>query len=206
MTLSLNEVEALAKRAARGAGYPWGLAEEAGMATRWLCAMGGDGCAELAALLGEVDRGGICSFVPEFDGEVWRASDGMLCPIATGASLCDRAEETVRIGAVCRPILLVPFAAMLAGVLGHTLTLSANGFRAVVDGGGLSLEGVAPAFADSVTIDGGSAVGLAQDRSTRADPSPETRALLNRFAHRTYAPSTEESRRLGAGSGTSDSD
>ncbi|NND22495.1 MAG: DUF3726 domain-containing protein, partial [Silicimonas sp.] len=38
MSYSLNEVEATAKKAARGAGYPWGLAEEAAKATRWLCA------------------------------------------------------------------------------------------------------------------------------------------------------------------------
>ena len=33
MSLSLNEVESTAKKAARGAGYPWGLAEEAAKAT-----------------------------------------------------------------------------------------------------------------------------------------------------------------------------
>ena len=33
MNLSLNEVDAMAKKAARGAGYSWGLAEEAGKAT-----------------------------------------------------------------------------------------------------------------------------------------------------------------------------
>jgi hypothetical protein len=33
---SLNEIEALAGKAARGAGYDWGLAEEAGQSVRWL--------------------------------------------------------------------------------------------------------------------------------------------------------------------------
>ena len=36
MNVSMNEVESMAKTAARGAGYSWGLAEEAGKATRWL--------------------------------------------------------------------------------------------------------------------------------------------------------------------------
>ena len=40
MTFSLNEIEAIGKRAARGAGLPWGLAEEAGKAARWLTARG----------------------------------------------------------------------------------------------------------------------------------------------------------------------
>ena len=43
MSLSLNEVESLAKKAARGTGYPWGLAEEAAKASRWLAARGVDG-------------------------------------------------------------------------------------------------------------------------------------------------------------------
>ncbi|MEL7259121.1 MAG: DUF3726 domain-containing protein, partial [Pseudomonadota bacterium] len=43
MSWSLNEVESLARKAARGAGYSWGLAEEAGKATRWTCAAGWPG-------------------------------------------------------------------------------------------------------------------------------------------------------------------
>jgi hypothetical protein len=35
MMRSLNEIEAMAKRAVRGAGLAWGLAEEAGKALRW---------------------------------------------------------------------------------------------------------------------------------------------------------------------------
>ena len=39
MTWSLNEIESLAKKAARGAGLDWGLAEEAGKTTRcWVIA------------------------------------------------------------------------------------------------------------------------------------------------------------------------
>ncbi len=40
MSYSLNEYEALALRAARGAGLSWGLAEEAGKAVRILSSLG----------------------------------------------------------------------------------------------------------------------------------------------------------------------
>ena len=59
MTWSLNEIESLAKNATRGAGRDWGLAEEAGKATRWLCAAGWPGAdllAELLILRGDVDE------------------------------------------------------------------------------------------------------------------------------------------------------
>ena len=36
MHASLNEIESLCKKAARGAGMSWGLAEEAGKAAKWL--------------------------------------------------------------------------------------------------------------------------------------------------------------------------
>jgi hypothetical protein len=51
MTFSLNEVEAMGKRAARGAGLDWGIAEEAGKAARWLTARGLPGPELLAELL-----------------------------------------------------------------------------------------------------------------------------------------------------------
>ena len=51
MSHSLNEIEALGKKAARGAGMPWGMAEEASKALRWLCAHGIDGMTHLARLL-----------------------------------------------------------------------------------------------------------------------------------------------------------
>ncbi len=51
MSWSLNEIEGLARKAARGSGLSWGLAEEAGKATRWLCAAGLPGADALAGLL-----------------------------------------------------------------------------------------------------------------------------------------------------------
>ena len=51
LVVSSNEVDALAKKAAKGAGMPWGLAAEAGKATRWLADRGLPGPAVLADLL-----------------------------------------------------------------------------------------------------------------------------------------------------------
>ena len=48
MSWSLGEVRALAVKAARGSGLPWGLAEEAGFAVQWLEARGGPGVEALS--------------------------------------------------------------------------------------------------------------------------------------------------------------
>ena len=49
--LSLNEVETLALKAARGAGLPWGVAEDAGRSAVWLARHAGTWAGSLLALL-----------------------------------------------------------------------------------------------------------------------------------------------------------
>ncbi len=77
ITVSLNEIDAMARKAARGAGYAWGLAEEAGRAVRWLEARGLPG---LAALLRHLERG----------------APNETSPLLAGATLSDRARAIGR--------------------------------------------------------------------------------------------------------------
>ncbi|MEM7545845.1 MAG: DUF3726 domain-containing protein [Pseudomonadota bacterium] len=51
LDLSLGEAEALITKAARGAGYPWGVAAEAGAAARNLIASGAEGARIFADVL-----------------------------------------------------------------------------------------------------------------------------------------------------------
>ena len=51
MIVSLNEIEGLSYKAARGAGMSWGLAEEAAFATRWLAVRDANWSGSLIALL-----------------------------------------------------------------------------------------------------------------------------------------------------------
>jgi len=84
---SLNEIESLAKKATRGAGRSWGLAEEAGKATRWLCAAGLPGAEALAALLERTDGTAHADLSPALSGDRWQARGGTLCPLIAGAAL-----------------------------------------------------------------------------------------------------------------------
>jgi len=202
MSRSLNEVGALAKRAARGAGYSWGLAEEAGEATRWLCAQGLDGCGALARLLREVD-GDLSRRAPRIEGRDWRA-EGALCPLTAGAALSDRARMleggAVTLHAVAVPVLLLPFAAAAGPTLGGTVRLRIGSGIAYASGAGLHMDGppIGPGPADA-TVDLATPVGAIRERQSRARMDDATLATLEVFAHRTYAPATEESRLKGAG-------
>lgn len=189
MILSLNEVEALARKAARGAGLPWGVAEEAGMATRWLCAHGVDGAAALAAVL-RGDRAGPSG-------------------LDAGIKLADRAmtvlQQPHRIADVTCPALVLPFAAAVARRGGGNVSVAIGPVTAVTDGTDLSLSGDIPDYADIAVMPGGE-LGPLCPRVGRAAPSDDVRNYLEDWARRTYAPATEESRRMGAGAGLTDND
>lgn len=209
--LSLNEVDAMARRAARGAGYPWGLAEEAGKAARWLCARSLDGCKRLAGVLDAGFAADLPAHMPADPGAPWQGA-GPLCPLATGAAVSDMAarlaDQSLTLHEVAHPMLLVPFAG-LAALRAQTpvcVDCGDDGGRAVTDGLGLSLDGPFPALARIVTIRRGGDLHNPLAARTRAAPDPAAWALLGRLAGRTYAPATEESRRLGAGAGLSDND
>jgi len=205
MSFSLNEVEATARKAARGAGYSWGLAEEAGKATRWLCAQGLDGCASLAALLQEPRHA-----IPQLNPGIWSAP-GVLCPLVTGAALSDFAaqltEGPIRIVDVAHPQLLLPFAAGTARQMGTVLTLACDDLVAHTDGAGVDLIRIpSPPGTSDVTVSMDGTMTGALPKQTRATPDPAIWDVLTAFAARTYAPATDASRRLGAGAGLSDND
>lgn len=210
MTFSLNEVEATAKKAARGVGYPWGLAEEAAKATRWLCARDIDGCAALADLLGRLDGQDLSAAYPNPDAIGWSAPAGMLCPIATGAALTDHADQLaqspLQLSSVAAPVLLLPFIAYLAECDDGVSCLICEGKETCTDGDAVS--GDVPAFhaSSDVQIARAGQLGTPRSRQSRADPDAKAWEILLAFAHRTYAPATEESRLKGAGAGLSDND
>ncbi|WP_420583908.1 DUF3726 domain-containing protein [Ruegeria sp.] len=203
MSFSLNEVEATAKRAARGGGYSWGLAEEAGKATRWLCMQGLDGVAELALLL---EKGLTTNESPNgsHDGQ------GPRCPLLAGSGLSDSANHMTRPSAemlnVSQPALILPFAAMAARRMRAPLRITARTWTAETDGHNLNITGSPTDPVSDLHVEPCDTVASALPHHTRATPDPVHWETLNRFAHRTYAPATEESRRLGAGSGKTDND
>jgi len=82
--LSLSELEALALKAAKGAGFSWGIAAEAGKACRWLHTYGLDGA---HALLSELRTGR--RDAPNLKGNKFQLTAGFSV-LALGSSLCDQ--------------------------------------------------------------------------------------------------------------------
>ncbi|MEL7525264.1 MAG: DUF3726 domain-containing protein [Pseudomonadota bacterium] len=208
MTLSLNEIEATAKRAARGAGYSWGLAEEASKAARWLSSHGQDGIAALALLL-EKGLAQSPDHQPRATDEIWQG-DGDLCPLVTGAFLSDCAQNLrsgpVDMRRVAVPLLILPFAANAAAELRCCVTVETDGRVAMTDGSNLLCADRLPELAERITVRPAGTIPSWQPHGARATPDPDSWTRLGVLAHRTYAPATDESRLRGAGAGLSDND
>jgi hypothetical protein len=148
---SLTEIETHCRKAARGAGYHWGEAEELGKAVRWLCANGINGAEQCLKLLKAVD--GNCAGHRATLDTLQGAHQGVVCGLSLGCALADRGLDTLPEG----------------------------------------LDIIAPMIAKGVMrADVGSAAPV-------TEISDAIWKALNGFAHRTYVPSTKESRMKGAG-------
>lgn len=210
--LSVGEFRALVAKAFRGAGYSWGLTEEASFASGVLAENGIDAGAVVTSLLGLVDGREPASMTPSNPKSTrqWGSDSEVLCPVCVGATLLDLGACTdIELSGVVEPLLIAPFLMLL--VNGDQ---SARGFvidweagRCHVGSGGLEVHGSPETLGGLVTIEPqtGDHVGEVSLRS-RVMLDRATRDRLEAFAYRTYAPATSESRLGGAGADTSDDD
>ncbi len=213
---SLAELDTHCRKATRGAGYSWGLAEEAGKAVRWLAARGLPGPQALAELLKEHDGKTYTEIKPVRSESILRAANGSLCPIITGALICDHASKvhptsTLTCMAIKWPLLILPFLAQRAKIENINLQTSWPGLEVVLGPTGISLQG-----SESTYLVARSEQLLIQ--STPLAPSPRSDSsfsvpvptaswrLLDHYAALTYAPATQASRLAGAGAGIVDQD
>ena len=214
MIYALNEIEATSRKAARGAGFAWGLAEEIGKSVRALAAYGLPGPDVLLAHLRASDRQAYGNWAPVSVEGTWQAKGGLLCPLIAGITLCDHnvrltERQGFDLGPTAFPLLLAPF--VLRAAAGRPLALRWQGVEISCLAGRTTVEGApedlrAPRAA-WVTCAVGPAPteGIAPSRHGREVPSDVWHGL-GRFAQRTYVPASEASRLAGAGAGTSDND
>lgn len=214
--LSRNETENLCMKAARGAGFSWGLAEEAGFAAGWLAARGIDGTAPLLRLIEQRSRHPAEAGAPRLTPGYWHCSDSAtLCPIATGAALLDTAlladvplSRDTRLDPVSIPVLILPFLARAAQIGANALTVDMQGTSFVFASDGtldpLPASGFIGQAALAMTVR--TIPHLAVGRAKQFILPSISRTVLdglNVFALQTTVPATDISRR-GAGSTTLD--
>lgn len=216
MSWSLGEIEALARKAAKGAGYSWGTAEEAGKCVRFLCAASLPGAEALVGVLKLNETRSYDAYRPECAQTTWQAGSGLLCPIITGAALCDRASDLAKgvaftLGPTAYPLLLLPAIASASDLAETPVQITWSGLtmtRADRETW-IDITGDTPNPAEQRDISIHQASGKPGNRvrrSYRGEIASDVATILEAFAHRTYAPDTPESRLSGAGAGLTDND
>lgn len=213
---SLNEIEVMSKRAARGAGYHWGHAEEAGKAARWLAQCDLPGPELLAQLLTLNDGKRYSDIAPQLTTGSWRAGNGDLCPLLAGAILCDHAAELAggqvfELEAVAYPLLLAPYAAAALGLTASTTVLSWDDMILHICPHAIAIDGERDQLTTPstrlVTCRSSKTKDIAASHAKCAQTvDTDDWIVLRNLAQRTLAPATDASRLAGAGAGLTDND
>ena len=202
---SLGETAALATKAARGAGMPWGLADETGVAVSWLHAHGIPGLAALCRYLKWRDNGIVTQWPDR------PAGAACYCPIALGTAYMDGAIPlTLATGTIREPVLMLPFIAKRNTDQPMQVDLGDMSIH-------LSKDGVFSPYLDTALLisQANCTINHATDTAAMTPYELTQRvpsyffgcvAVLTEFAKKTYAPATDESRMAGAGAGLNDND
>lgn len=204
MSLSFNEIEAIALKAARGAGVSWGLAEEAAFAARWLAERGFDWAEALLARCKADVSDAVSIEAGCIEGQT-------LCPLRVGAFLADAGMpgDGVEIRDVAVPLLLLPFVARASQQA--VVVRTGSELVAWIEQGQIHTDRrqINPLVSAPVRIRSGPCPAGFELMPLLARPLPigvEMAEGLAAFERRTYVPATVQSRLAGAGAGLSDND
>ncbi len=222
MELSLNQIEHTARKAVRGAGLPWGLADDAGRAVRWLETLGLAGMSWLADLLFRVDHRPLRKWRIRPQSTGWQGASGVISPLLAGPSLSDilplyrqqlRHQLTLR--AVVCPQLCVGYLGVASLQTGVSMAVSWARVTVEVMGDGVRYAGQRPPDFDQGPHDldiyfahqtESAASGLLAERVGSRQVDVRVLDRLESLVRRTYVENTDTSRLSGAGAGIRDTD
>lgn len=215
---SLNESAYRAKLAVRGVGYSWGVAEDGARALYWLSSRGLDGFAALSAVLTDIDSNLLGA--PAELCDTWTGEQTALCPLMTGLCISDCADQvidmhSIKLINIAYPVLILPFLSDVACAHNCTLEFTCSEFSAAVNHEAVAILGdCAVASTNTAAVSCSEQLIESSDPTYKYFSKSKNRVNIDAsvwhqlgvFAHRTYAPATEQSRLLGAGAGIVDSD
>jgi hypothetical protein len=215
---SLNEIGAQVKKAARGAGLPWGLAEETDRIARLLAANAPQSLVHLADALDAL-QAGRDAWRFGVDGTALAAFDDRpLSSLTIAPAIADRtgllqAGETLTVNdAISAASLLAPTLADIAERTCHAVRIELPHQTILI---GPSIVQAVEELARTTSI-AGARISLSRHSGLGSAPSsrdagsvsvsPDLWQRFEALAALTYVPASEKSRRAGAGAGLNDSD
>ena len=230
MRFSLNQIEHNTRKAVRGVGLDWGLAEEAGRAVRWLESIDLPSVYQLAQHLKNIEHVEEARLrIEQHDGH-WRALQGVASPLLVGPSLSDcinagslgaagsheiYPDRILRIYNVAYPLLCAGYTGVASAQSGRWVRLVWDDIKVYCCPDGMGFSGnrgdLEAASTSAVDVQLLKPDELLMDIFWALSSDPcnvgmEDWKVLEQYAHRTYVEATEASRLAGAGAGLSDND
>ena len=223
---ALGEIDALCKKAARGAGFSWGMAEEIGQATRWLSAYNLPSGILLVKILQAVDGHYLQTHKPNIRTEDERnyaltADGNALCPLMAGVALSDfifvlKTGGTFRTGKIAYPLFTLPFLGRAAESLQINIEVSFDDKIFILTPNGIAMENISPQDNESLSLTSTENLScqLSDKKPTdilspslkACQISPDAWKILTHFYMKTTVPESEISKLTGAGAGLNDND
>lgn len=215
MDYSLAEIDAVSKKAARGAGFAWGLSEEAGKAARYLSSLALPGARLLATYLRQREQTEMSIVSPDLNKSRWQTGTDILCPLACGALLADSISrfdsgDSLTMGRSAAPLLMVAIVSRAISRINSALSFHWPGVQVTMYPEGLDIRGDQQDLL-AITVDEVSVFPVERSsprllvKVLPAEVDDTSWSHLNELAFRTYVPSSDASR-AGAGSALSDND
>lgn len=210
---SIGEAESLVLKAYRGAGFSWGMAQEAGHAAAWMSMYGLPALEQFAQLLPAIDGKRISEIVPlmHIPGK-WSNPTGTLCPVVAGTAFADGdydlSDSGLELENVLQPLILLPFLSQsdrtIEVAIDEENYLCGANICACIAGTAGNISG--PTCTSVSVKQSDRVLENTLAFSQRAIVDSAAVDQLNIFAHRTYVPASEASRLAGAGAGLLDND
>ena len=222
MSLSLGQIEATARKAVRGAGICWGLADDAGRAVRRLEMAGLPATRWLVALLDRLDHRDVETSGLRIGKGGWHHPSGKLSPLVAGPNLGDwilapreeRQQARLHLEGVVCPALLAGYASIAVLLCRQPVLLGWDDADIGIFPDHLRIHGEPDSIGPTrvVVQTGRETSGMEKDyhrtvfRTAAREVDPCTLDVLESLAYHTYVEASESSRLSGAGAGLSDND
>ena len=202
---SSSEINTISKRAARAAGYSWGIAEEVGKCISSIEMFGIPGVENLNNYFKTIK-----DIKPEGPKQIEKTNklnDKSLCPIYTGLKLIDdyKSVDEIKILKFIKldyPLLLLPFINKLSYLIGKRIQVSIDDINAECN---LNTCMLADHKIKSLIIKKANTVTITILENLD-NFSSETWNELYKISTETFVEETEKSKQTGAGAGLQDND
>ncbi len=202
---SSSEINTVSKRAARAAGYSWGIAEEVGKCISSIEMFGIPGIENLNNYFKTIKS--IQPAGPKQIEKTNKLNDKSLCPIYTGLKLIDEYKsvdeiKTLKFIKLDYPLLLLPFINKLSYLIGKRIQVSIDDINAECN---LNTCVLADHQIKSLIIKKANTVKI-NILENEDSFSSKTWNELYEMSTETFVEETEQSKQTGAGAGLRDND